>query len=111
MPGVEDMKFTYGVYTGDASLTPARFYTATEVNALSNEIINGVNLTPWQRVTAVRVCVLTRTLGGNVRIADKSGALRTYVDCSGNTKNQPTGDMITRHVEVFGLRNALKQYY
>ena len=111
MQGVEDMRFTYGVYTGDATLTPARFYTATEVNGLSNETINGVVLTPWQRVTAVRVCVLTRTLGGKTRIADKSGSPRSYVDCSGTAKNQPTGDTITRHVEVFGLRNALKQYY
>lgn len=111
MQGVEDLRFTYGVYTGDATYTPARFYTATEVNGLANETINGVNLTPWQRVTAVRVCVLTRTLGGNTRIADKAGSPRTYLDCSGTAKSQPRGDTISRHVEVFGLRNALKQYY
>jgi type IV pilus assembly protein PilW len=111
MQGVEDLRFTYGVYTGSATLTPSRFYTATEVNALVNETINGVLLTPWQRVTAVRVCVLTRTLGGNTRIADDASSPRTYLDCAGTSKNQPKGDTITRHVEVFGLRNALKQYY
>lgn len=111
MQGVEDLRFTYGVYTGSATFTPTRFYTASEIKTLANETINGVLLTPWQRVTAVRVCVLTRTLGGNTRIADDVSSPRTYLDCTGASKNQPKGDIITRHVEIFGLRNALKQYY
>lgn len=111
MPGLEDLKFTYGVYDSADTLTPARFYTATEVNSLPTLDINGVSLTAWQRVTAVRVCVLARTLGGNTRIADKTASPRKYLDCSDTSKNQPAGDTITRYVEVFGLRNGLKQYY
>lgn len=109
--GVAELQFTYGVYSGEDSLTPARFYTATEVNALGTLTLNGLVLNPWQRVTAVRVCVLTKTLGGKTRIADKSGAARKYLDCSDVEKEQPNGDTITRNVEVFGLRNGLKQYY
>lgn len=111
IPGVEDIQFTYGVYDTDASLSPSRYYTATEMNALANVTLNGLTLTSWQRVTAVRVCVLSRTVGGNTRIADKAGTPRTYLDCSNASKNQPAGDTITRYVEVFGLRNNLKQYY
>ncbi|PJI96840.1 type IV pilus assembly protein PilW [Acidovorax sp. 69] len=109
--GLEDLQFSYGVYSTDATLVPGRYYTASEVGALPSVVINGLTLSAWQRVTAVRVCVLSRTAGGNTRIADKTSAPRTYLDCSDTAKNQPTGDTITRSVEVFGLRNNLKQYY
>jgi type IV pilus assembly protein PilW len=95
----------------DQSLAPARFYTATEVGALAPIVVNGQSLNGWQRVTAVRVCVLTQTLGGGTRMADKAGAARTYLDCSDTPKNQPTGSTITRYTQVFGLRNALKQTF
>ena len=111
MPGLEDLQFTYGVYASGDNLTPSRYYTATEINALSPVTINGVSLTGWQRVTAVRVCILTRTVGGNTKISEKTGSERTYRDCGDTAKNQPVGDTIIRYVEVFGLRNNLKQYY
>lgn len=109
--GLEDLQFSYGVYSTDSTLMPSRYYTATEVNALPNVVVNGLSLGAWQRVTAVRVCVLSRTTGGNTRISDKTGSPRTYLDCSDTEKNQPAGDTITRTVEVFGMRNSLKQYY
>ncbi|MCW5220231.1 prepilin-type N-terminal cleavage/methylation domain-containing protein [Verminephrobacter aporrectodeae subsp. tuberculatae] len=109
--GLEDLQLTYGVYDSETTVTPSRFYTATEVSALGTLTLNGVAVPPWLRVTAVRVCLLTRTLGGSTRIADKAGALRKYRDCSDTAKDQPSGDTITRHIEVFGLRNSMKQYY
>ena len=109
--GLEDIQFSYGVYDTDTSLTPSRYHTATEMNALADVVIGGINLTSWQRVTSVRVCVLSRTIGGNTRIADKTSTPRTYLDCTDTAKNQPAGDTITRYVEVFGLRNNLKQLY
>src|SRR6218665_2988877 len=60
----------------------------------------------WRNVTVVRVCLLTRTLGGNTRLP---GAPSTYRDCNGAEKDHPAGDTITRHVEEFGLRNNMKQ--
>lgn len=109
--GLEDLQFSYGVYSDQSTLTPSRYYTATEINALPSVAINGLNLSAWQRVTAIRVCLLSRTTGGNTRIADKAGSVQTYLDCSNVAKNQPVGDTITRSVEIFGLRNNLKQYY
>lgn len=109
--GLADLKFSYGVYADDKSLTPARFYTATEVSALAPVLVNGQSLSGWQRVTAVRVCVLTQTLGGGTRLADKAGALRTYLDCSDTATDQPSGSTVTRYTQVFGLRNALKQTF
>ena len=90
---------------------PSTSGTASEVTALGNLAVNGLSLTPWQRVTAVRVCVLVRTVGGNTRIADKTGAARTYKNCQDADTAQPARDTITRYVQVFGLRNGLKQYY
>lgn len=109
--GLAALKFRYGVFADDKSTAPARFYTATEVNALAPALINGQSLTGWQRVSAVRVCVLTQTLGGGTRLGDKAGEGRTYRDCEDVAQNQPTGSTITRYTQVFGLRNALKQTF
>lgn len=109
--GLADLKFSYGVYADDKSLAPARFYTAAEVEALAPVLVNGQSLSGWQRVTAVRACVLTQTLGGGTRLGDKAGAGRTYLDCSDTEQDQPKGSTITRYTQVFGLRNALKQTF
>lgn len=109
--GLKDLKFLYGVYTGDASLSPARFYTATEVSNLAPIKISGQMLTGWQRVTAVRVCVLSQSQGGGARVADKAGAEKTYLDCSDTARSQPVGQWVHRFVQIFGVRNGLKQSY
>ena len=115
--GVEDLQFTYGVYTAYDptatynSLAPTRFYTATEVNTLAALNVRGHTLTAWQRVTAVRVCLLTRTLGGSTRITDASDSASKYKDCSGTEKNQPAGYQMARYEQVFGVRNALRLSY
>lgn len=118
--GLEDFQVTYGIYTtfdpnsNNNSLAPTRFYTATEMNnagTVPSLNIRGQNLTSWQRVTAVRVCVLTRTLGGNTRISDVAGSPSTYRDCSGVEKNQPSGYQMARYEQTFGVRNALRLSY
>ncbi|WP_279211280.1 PilW family protein [Delftia acidovorans] len=103
LSGIEDMQFTYGVYSTTKSLSPDRFYTATEVNTLGD--------LGWPRVVAVRACILTKTLQGKTRIGDKKGSEKTYVDCQGVTKQQPPGETYTSLVQVFGVRNSLKQSY
>lgn len=111
LAGIEDMQFTYGVYSSETSLSPDRFYTATQVNALGNLSLNGLLLSGWQRVVSIRVCLLTKTLNGNTRISDASSSPRTYTDCYDTVKNQPNGETFTRFVQVFGARNNLKQSY
>ena len=109
--GVADLKFSYGVYESDQTYAPAGFHTATEVGALAPVTINGVSLSGWQRVSAVRVCILTQTLGGGTRLGDKAGAERTYIDCAGNEQQQPAGAFMRRYTQVFGVRNALRQTF
>lgn len=111
LSGLEDVQFTYGVYSTELTLTPDNFYTATQVTAMSLTPINGQQLTGWQRVVSVRACILTKTLQGNTRLGDKKGSEKTYVDCQGVTKQQPPGETYTRLVQVFGVRNGLKQSY
>lgn len=104
--GVEQLQFRYGVNDGTTVEAPARFYTATEVNALPNVAINGETLTPWRRVQAVQVCVLVKTIDASARqIADQG----SYVDCSGNTVAYAASDrsIYQRLVRVFGVRNNL----
>lgn len=115
--GVEDLQFTYGLYNAydptspNNSLAPAQFLTSSEMASASTLTVNGISLTPWQRVTAVRVCLLTRTMGGNTRLADKAGSEATYTDCSGTSRKQPAGYLVTRYEQIFGVRNALRLSY
>ncbi|MCW5231029.1 PilW family protein [Verminephrobacter eiseniae] len=103
--GLEDLQFAYGIHDG----TGMKFFTATEIGSDAPQ--------RWQNVIAVRVCLLTRTLGGNTRLpgaagtASAAGAASTYRDCHNGKRIQPAGDTITRYVEEFGLRNNMKQHY
>ena len=111
--GVEDLQFTYGVFGSEATRAPDRFYTATQVNALLTVSIDGVPMAPWSRVVAVRVCVMSKTLSGPNKIADKTGALRTYLNCNDTTVSQPAADpaIYKRHVQIFAVRNRINQGY
>jgi len=111
LAGIEDLQFTYGVFGSETTRAPDRFYTATEVNALATLNIDGTDLSPWSRVVAVRVCIMSLTLGGNTKIADKTGASRTYLNCADQTITQPASDTAIhkRHVQVFAVRNRLNQ--
>ena len=113
LAGLEDLQFTYGVYSTATSLAPDRFYTATEVSTLTNLTVDGIVKKPWDRVTAVRVCLISKTIGGNSKIEDKAGALRTYTDCNEATQTKEATDknIYKRFVQTFGLRNQLTQAY
>lgn len=102
--GVEDLVIRYGVYDG-AAKTPTQFYTATQVNALPVDI--QTNRTGWQRVSAVQVCVIMRTLR-NARVR-ATGATETYQNCRGGTTNYNASDgtLYKRFAQTFAVRNAL----
>jgi type IV pilus assembly protein PilW len=114
--GVEQLRLRFGIY--DASTlrpnptkfttvaAPARFYTVEEMNALAPAVIGGVTLTPWRRVVAVEVCILTRSLEQNAREAPAGTVIR---DCDDQPvqaiANQPRPIIaITR--QVFNTRNS-----
>ena len=118
--GVEDLQITYGAFDLDANSTtgamqpaPTRFYNATDAGSLPSITLDGVSYAGWSRIVAVRVCVMTRSLG-NTRLNDKSGAARTYLDCTDDTP-QPYGSsdrsIRTRSVQVFAVRNRMNQIY
>lgn len=117
MLGVEDLQVTYGVAPINAGasmqLAPQRFYTAVQVAALPDVAFEGVNYPPWDQVTAVRICMMTRTLG-NTRVQDKITEARTYLDCTDETPQTYAAtdrSLRKRHVQVFALRNRLTQTY
>jgi type IV pilus assembly protein PilW len=106
--GLADMVVRYGVHDGGGNLSPGRYYTATEVSALGN----AGGKTGWQRVTAVHVCLLTRTLE-NSRTHSNAGPNRTYDDCRGNTVNYVVQDrtIFKRFERVFAIRNNINGVY
>lgn len=111
LTGMLDLQFLYGVYSSDASLMPDRFYTAKEVSDMLPVKIMGQNYTGWQRVTSVKVCILSASQGGGVRLDDKTGQVKTYANCDDQQIAQPAGQWVNRFVQIFGVRNGLKQSY
>ena len=105
--GIEDMVIRYGVHDGVSSLTPLRFYTATEMNALGA----AGGLTGWQRVASVRVCLLSRTLQ-NTRLRD-TGTARTYRNCRGEdvAYNASEGSIFKTFERTFAIRNNITGSY
>jgi type IV pilus assembly protein PilW len=104
LAGIEDMVISYGVYTTSNQQTPGRFYSASEVAGLGNLD----ELTPWQRVTAIRVCLVVRT-PNPVRQGEGATA-RTFTDCRGNAVALTSGDLTLRrrYERVFAVRNHIK---
>lgn len=121
LAGIEDLQITYGVFAvaSDAKQlrTPERFFTATEMGTLNAVAVDtGLGgdppiLSPWARVSAVRLCIMTRSLGAGVKISDKTN--RTYIDCNGISKTQGADDttLHKRFVQVFVVRNKMNQVY
>lgn len=109
--GIDDLQLTYGVYADDSEL-PVAFYTAPQVTALGNLVINGKSTAPWARVVAVRVCVIGRTFQSAVATRPGAGVLR-YEGCNGALVDQPANDLSLRktYVQVFGLRNRQTYTY
>lgn len=100
--GIEDMVITYGLYSTSAIQTPDKWLSASKVGAEAT--VDGIK--PWKRVTAVKVCIIVRSLQ-NARTEEKSGSERTYVDCRGATK-KPTDKFIWKRFErVYAVRNNL----
>ncbi len=110
LEGIEDMVIRYGIYAGDGDSTklgksPAQFVTAEAVSAKSVE----GERTPWQRVTAVSVCIVVRSLA-STRQEDKVGDVRTYRDCrSAAPVELPAGSryMYKSFQRVYAVRNNL----
>jgi type IV pilus assembly protein PilW len=109
LQGVDDLVIRYGLYNDDGiadgvGQSPTRFMTASEVNA---EVDVG-GRTPWQRVTAVSVCVLVRSVA-NGRQEDKADSVRSFTDCRGETIELPSGNRYVYKIyqRVFAVRNNL----
>ena len=109
---IEDFQVSYGVFS-DSDRTVKQFYTADKVGALGTLTIDGKSLSPWARVAAVRICILSQTYGVPSRLKDASGAQRTYLTCDGTSKAQELTDRSTHktYTQVFGLRNFLNKTY
>lgn len=109
--GLEDIQFVYGLQTPDTNSAPTRFFTATELEAMPLPL--GETVSIWNLVTAVRVCVLSKTLAGPAKVSGSTTNQQTYLDCN-DTAITPTAtdkSIRRRHVQVFGLRNKLNQFY
>lgn len=111
--GLDDLQLLYGVTGAPAAAgqaPPQTFVPANQVAGLGALEIDGVLLQPWQRVVAVRICVISRTyLSAN---ATSSGP-QQWQDCNGVTQTASASDLSVRktYTQVFSVRNHLKASY
>jgi len=103
--GIEDLVIRYGIGTDGTTQSPGKFLTAASVTASAT---SSDGLKPWQRVTAVSVCVVVRSLQNN-RLEDKTGSVRSYKNCRGGTTTMPTSDkfLYKSFERIFAIRNNL----
>lgn len=103
VPGVEQMVVRFGVMSDD-TLTPKQFLSATDVDDLAPlTLANGGVYQPWQRVVAVRLCIMVRSISAS-RFNDGGGA-RQILDCNGDALNLPAGVAMERFTQVIGVKN------
>ncbi|WP_161974458.1 PilW family protein [Piscinibacter terrae] len=104
--GVDDLVIRYGVSAGNGVQSPTAFRPATGASGVTSLSTTSDGLNPWQRVTAVSVCIEVRSMDNN-RLEDKSGSERTYVNCRGSTIT-PTDKYLHKvFTRVFAVRNNL----
>lgn len=103
LQGIEDLVVRYGLHSGmSASQSPEQFISASAVDL--EPTVNGVG--PWQRVTAVKLCVLVRSTAA-VRPGDK--AAPGVRDCRGAELRADAAErhQYKRFERVFAVRNNL----
>ena len=106
--GIENLQFRYGVYTDVNTLQPSRFYIASEMAALGNITVDGVDKDAWARVVSVEVCLVARAMQ-QTKTTSSTGTVTPYLDCSGASVS-PNDRAIRRvYRKVFALRNNLTQ--
>jgi type IV pilus assembly protein PilW len=104
--GVERLGFRYGVFS-DESLVPTQFIAADEIEDLGSVSVGGGNYSGWQRVIAVRVCVLTRSFSGTA-LADAGASV---TGCFGESYTAPSGVVVRKSEQVFSLKNMPGQLF
>ena len=104
--GVQDMVIRYGIHAGTGVQSPAEFLTAMQVIGKGD----AGGKTAWQRVTAVKVCVLVRSLDA-ARQEDKATNQRSYRNCRGADVPPTAGDrfIYRRFERIFAVRNNLNE--
>jgi type IV pilus assembly protein PilW len=112
LAGLEDLQLTYGVFD-DNSRQPRRYLTADQIAAQGVVSIDGVNMAGWQRVAAVRVCVIARSFQAPAGLGVQAGQERSFENCAGQQVQQPATDRSLRktYVQVFGVRNRQNATY
>jgi type IV pilus assembly protein PilW len=108
--GVDQMVVRYGIFNPTANYSPASYLSAAEVTNLAPVVVGlrsgDITYTGWQRVSTIRVCILTKTLDPNARQQINQG---NYIDCNGTVVATTAADRAIYKAEtrVFNVRNAI----
>jgi type IV pilus assembly protein PilW len=110
--GLDDFQVTYGVAQSMESDSKVKFFNAHVVKAQGTtapDPVTGKTFSPWQRVVAVRVCVISKTY----ETSGVSVGGGTWTGCDGVLKTAAATDSAVRktYTQIFGIKNHLKVLY
>jgi type IV pilus assembly protein PilW len=115
--GIEQLRIAYGLFDpSNNSFSTARLFTAAQVDSLpltsvTNEINKEVtNVSGWERVASIQVCILTKTLDPSTRIDSSNGR---YTNCDDAVVTPAGGDraIYKRQIRRFTVRNNIPTTY
>jgi type IV pilus assembly protein PilW len=111
--GLDSFQVTYGVAGGIPSPdSSVEFMKANKVDELDNLLpvvdpITNETFTAWQRVVAVRVCVVSKTYEtSGVSLGDGS-----WTDCDDVPKNSTDLAVRKTYTQIFGIKNRQRVVY
>jgi type IV pilus assembly protein PilW len=112
VPGIEQLRIQYGV-RGAADMRPSQFLDANAVSALSALTLSDAPgdgaKSGWQRVVAIKVCLVVRAMSGGKLSTGRDAAL-SDTDCWGNAL--PSDRVYRKRMEQsFAVKNNLTATY
>lgn len=106
--GIEQLRFRYGAFASEVGMQADQFYTAAQVNALTPVSLANTTREKWERVVAVRACILVRSMQ---RARSEGGQSYTLTDCDGTAVTFNDGVDRRVYTQIFAVKNNVPQTY
>lgn len=108
--GLDSFQVTYGVAEGIPSAdSSVEFMKANKVSALDpiKDPMTNETFFAWQRVVAVRVCVISKTY----ETSGVSAGVGSWTDCDGDQKTASDSAVRKTYTQIFGVKNHQRVMY
>lgn len=108
LTGIEQLRFRYGAFASEVGMQADQFFNSAQVNALTPVPLANTTREKWERVVAVRACLLVRSMQ---RARSEGGQSYTLTDCDGTAVTYTDGVDRRVYTQVFAVKNNVPQTY